>query len=439
MLAVIISVTAQTNSEQKPVKKSSLIQKEYISKARMRYLMQNSIALNSKCTTTNQFKRNAAKQKLDSVLTFDQFDTESSLTEKVVYKYNQEGYNTSRTDYLSNGVSEELMPNSLEEYDYLNGKTVKLTTSFYKLSDDSFEKEAMSEYIYNQSGLIDSVLTSLWDSESGEWIPFMVNKYTYNSFALVGSVIISIYDGNEIIIYTSEEVYYNDKQQLVKIDIYTYSSMLDIYDTHLELDFDYNNDLLKSVTTSEEDENGEMQFSEQTLYGYDVNNLINSEIDEEYDPDLGSWIEIEKTEIENSSTLTYENTCLPIASTFTTMESPYNYGVMEEEIDYEMVDVWVLNNKNKYYYSDLGTGINEQTANQTWSVYPNPTHDLVYLNSTNTASAKCTILDALGRVVLSQQVSTGQSVDLGSVKAGYYLLQLSDEANNNQVIKIIKQ
>ena len=70
-------------------------------------------------------------------------------------------------------------------------------------------------------------------------------------------------------------------------------------------------------------------------------------------------------------------------------------------------------------------GIDSQSKNVV-NLYPNPTNGVLYIDSENSL-LNITVHDLLGKEVL--RVSGGQSVDMGSLASGAYLLKLYDGAN----------
>lgn len=66
-------------------------------------------------------------------------------------------------------------------------------------------------------------------------------------------------------------------------------------------------------------------------------------------------------------------------------------------------------------------------------VYPNPANGYFYINSSKEISIK--LFDAQGRIVLQQQSSNGQPVNISEINSGIYILQLSaDEKTSSQKI-----
>jgi len=60
----------------------------------------------------------------------------------------------------------------------------------------------------------------------------------------------------------------------------------------------------------------------------------------------------------------------------------------------------------------------------TWNVTPNPANDFISVNGTAGENAELQIFDINGKLVLSQQVSSGQKVSVAELPAGVYLCEI---------------
>jgi len=86
----------------------------------------------------------------------------------------------------------------------------------------------------------------------------------------------------------------------------------------------------------------------------------------------------------------------------------------------------------------LNTSLNDHNS-VVWSVYPNPAHDLLYIDLNN---EKCdaAIFDAIGKQVFpTVTLSRGkQQLDISGLPAGYYQARFSADNGKLQIVKIIK-
>ncbi len=74
----------------------------------------------------------------------------------------------------------------------------------------------------------------------------------------------------------------------------------------------------------------------------------------------------------------------------------------------------------------LVTNIGQSVASNAWTVYPNPNKGSLFVNSS--VNAKVSIVDAMGRILLSSQVQAGEkSLDLSKLRKGNYLIRWQTE------------
>jgi phosphatidylserine/phosphatidylglycerophosphate/cardiolipin synthase-like enzyme len=70
----------------------------------------------------------------------------------------------------------------------------------------------------------------------------------------------------------------------------------------------------------------------------------------------------------------------------------------------------------------LITDISQTVTSNSWSVYPNPNRGSLFVNSST--NAKVSVVDAMGRVLLSSQVQAGEKwLDLSKMSKGNYLIR----------------
>ena len=84
-------------------------------------------------------------------------------------------------------------------------------------------------------------------------------------------------------------------------------------------------------------------------------------------------------------------------------------------------------------------GINENTHNNLFSVFPNPAQNIMHVKADNKLIGSVfTIYDNIGKVVKSGKLNTANtSIELSNLSSGMYLLSIGD--NKKQPFKIIKE
>lgn len=86
------------------------------------------------------------------------------------------------------------------------------------------------------------------------------------------------------------------------------------------------------------------------------------------------------------------------------------------------------------------TGVNDQTGNSGWTIFPNPVIDYLTVSGEGQGSFTISIFDSAGKLVLIQNdISYNGKVKLNleSLTKGYYFAKLSSQSSN-QTFKIIK-
>ena len=79
----------------------------------------------------------------------------------------------------------------------------------------------------------------------------------------------------------------------------------------------------------------------------------------------------------------------------------------------------------------------ETALNDSIKIYPNPTKNVLNIQSSSFEIKTATIYDITGRVVLASQVSN-QAIDVHSLSTGTYILSLTDIEGKNHIQKFIK-
>lgn len=74
------------------------------------------------------------------------------------------------------------------------------------------------------------------------------------------------------------------------------------------------------------------------------------------------------------------------------------------------------------------------------TAYPNPTNEILHLNSENSLIKEASVFDLLGRRVYNMEFSAGNKLDLDlkSLQAGSYILKITSDAGKTETMKIMK-
>lgn len=87
------------------------------------------------------------------------------------------------------------------------------------------------------------------------------------------------------------------------------------------------------------------------------------------------------------------------------------------------------------------TGIQSTNASDMFSVYPNPTNDILHIESKSIHSkvTAFTLTDIAGKLIIDKKIDANYEVNMSDIENGIYILSLSTEDGTQKNIKIIKQ
>jgi hypothetical protein len=89
-------------------------------------------------------------------------------------------------------------------------------------------------------------------------------------------------------------------------------------------------------------------------------------------------------------------------------------------------------NNNPYYFSDTCTLDAEEFIKFSFTIYPNPVKDVLYIDAT-TSIEKVIIYDHLGKVVFQKKSNINDQIDLKGLSEGIYYVKI--ESNNRVMTK----
>jgi hypothetical protein len=102
----------------------------------------------------------------------------------------------------------------------------------------------------------------------------------------------------------------------------------------------------------------------------------------------------------------------------------------------EANETWSLDSKKYYYYNGLTSIPNEPVNVIALSLSPNPTNGLVKIGLAETLNVH--LFDGTGRLIASQELESGQEMDLSSFPSGIYQIVAQNEKRiyNGRIIKM---
>lgn len=101
---------------------------------------------------------------------------------------------------------------------------------------------------------------------------------------------------------------------------------------------------------------------------------------------------------------------------------------------------WIINRVGSIVKNDNLNllSIQEKNLNESSKIYPNPSNQLVYIETNKGEKLQVTLLDPKGKIVMNETITSPSSIDLSNFPAGMYLIQIKNETNDQITRKLIR-
>jgi hypothetical protein len=405
----------------------------------------------------------ATKQKLDSLVY--QENGEDINAYKYEYTYNSLGKTTSNTAYHAFDDKAGWIPSYKHEYSYdMDNMLVEevdydfdeltnqwLHTWKYTYENDENGNRTMDisfdwdedldqwefinkrEYAYNSNLNLELSSYYTWNFEVGQWYYASKQEYTYDDNAYLVSRLYSVWDnqgsqwkGNDKSEYTND-----DEGKLLNELRYSWNAQSGEWELVRKDVCEYNDNgrlTVKSFFHWDEMSN-DWAGNYRDRYVYDADGNVAEFYDDDWNEDTGEW------EFDYMSSLTFDNSyafndlVLPFELDEESQEEGVNLfsHMITEAVSSEYNgNSWDIDETVNLYYSSIELGIGENQMISA-TVYPNPASDYVSFRlEEGPQKMQVEILDMFGKVVLSQLISNGGKVSVGSLKPSIYFYRLID-------------
>ena len=147
----------------------------------------------------------------------------------------------------------------------------------------------------------------------------------------------------------------------------------------------------------------------------------------------------------HSDTLTSEEGNPVYLNSIQTIQNKIDYcnefggGIMIWEIGQDCFDGSISVQDSIYaYIEENNVGISAAEGIE-FTVFPNPSDHVIYLNTPFELNAEYSLLNHLGQTVLEGKFTNGKSIDINILKSGIYYLELNDQKHNFKKAEIIKK
>jgi len=332
---------------------------------------------------------------------------------KTIYDENENILERSSSSFLE--FANEYIPFSKTLYSYENDTIKRDSTLRYDYLSTEWNFTGKTEYTYGSSEDVEEYFT--WEEEELDWRPS--SKYVYvednditiEIYFYIWSTITNSY--TPVLKYGSEE---DEMSENDVVYIYQWDPSLNDWVWQEKSEFDVSEEDFIIITTStwnpnilewelqtrEVDERDDYLFSRITRYGWNKTDSIWVEFD----------LEVFERDSEGNSTL----------------DLYYLYD--------ESMGVWVINNKEYYYYSDISsvTSILESDL----KLFPNPTANYLNFVSEYNQASEITIYDTYGSLVMQKELNSGDNISVDHLVSSIYFYTIKQE-NKVYSGKFIKQ
>jgi hypothetical protein len=333
-----------------------------------------------------------------------------------------------------------------KEYQYGdNGKQLLMMDYFWNTDNNTWYNGWKVENSYNESDSLITEVTSYWNSNDNSWMGFNKYEFTYDTTTVTRWY----YSWN-----STTSAWNLSSRRETTCDM-NGRTILEIYHKY---------DAIADIWTG----------TAKNVTVYDGHGNQTSAISYTWDPIGNNWLEMEKTETQfdvddrtiqlitstwNTETMAWEDTYRwdvtynANGDRETTSDYDYEYsaGYRTENIfngdgieisfkQYEgWFDNWTLYGKGYYYWTPAAvTGTDDIHPDKgTISIFPNPVRGSFRAEGFE-GKATIYIYDLSGQIVLNQEITRDQEIDIHSLPEGVYIAKVCSSAGYQQ-LKLVKQ
>ena len=117
---------------------------------------------------------------------------------------------------------------------------------------------------------------------------------------------------------------------------------------------------------------------------------------------------------------------------YKTLNSNY---IWEDTLNGPIGIEWSQTNIIDWVTGNLSTTETQKSATQ---VYPNPAKDFITIKNEKTENLSYQIFDVLGKIIMSGKSKSNEKIDIQTLEKGNYFLQLQNENEQKENLKLIK-
>ncbi len=377
------------------------------------------------------------------------------------YSYNQQGELTAVTMYNWDSETNEWIERRRETYTYTN-EASKHTITYMVYSQDPGTSEWYGDFYetktYDANGNLIDFLVYYWDFETDDWITdwhqnniydtsgnFTESaEYKWNSeinewvewrghsstFDISGNEIESLYyswdsDTNDWVVYSRRTfTYRSDTSRYITEGIWhSWDSETSDWikkDSSVTIK-DTNGYQIEHLSYYWDLETGDWIVDLHRAYTYDDHGNMTEQISYYWDSEINGWV------VTGHSTFTY---------TYDPNGNELEYIWNKWTLEY---NDWRFISKKVSHWSELTTSVSDNSIDLQCNIYPNPTIDILTIETDNLDQYSIEITSLNGQIICSTEMEgTNHQIDLSSFQKGVYFITIrsKDFARTEKIIKL---
>ncbi len=328
------------------------------------------------------------------------------LDGQMEYIYDENGNNTEFTVHVWEGLTS--YPYYQKESSYSDQHV--LIQSIEKINNPEFNQLVNMRRIVksvNAEGHIENSLTTLWNSETETWENRALSDFIYN---------------NQGLVYSRENSVWQEQNNVF------------IRQSRTEYFYQNGTEIATEINSSWSQEFGEwvgLNKYDRVLDGFGNQESLNYSY---WNSQISNWTPFFKTERIHDTSISSEDIILPVDFT----ETPSM--LLQEDLYQYLGNNYELNASTQFYYTPLSivSGINEHHDNIQVSIYPNPCREIINVGVVNTVPYTFELYDITGKRVIQQVETTSTQIGTTGLSSGIYIYRI--HSNGLDITgKIIKE
>ncbi len=357
---------------------------------------------------------------------------------KPIYREYGGDYSTTALTIQYDSLGRETM--AIEKYTIKTPKSTRVDSSFKTYNQEGLLEE-INSYFYDDNNTLSSHELTLYSYENGLLIadstyfyePGLPATRYWSSHVYQNEKLIRTFhfnDDHNGAQYKTEFTYHSNGYISQEVD-YVLENGVWVPDYGYTVAYDAQN-RMSSFSNYSKESSGSYELWEKVELKYDSEGKLESYTG--YEPDNGQFKETYRGLVTNSNAAPYSDLVLFSDWIYYPEESMPNQIhrlVFQEPIGIE----WQTTGSHEYYWSSTATGINDQSRQEQFQLFPNPAQDQLNIKS-SIAIEKISIYSLQGTLVkqlpVAQQQTTSIAID--DLSQGGYILSL--EGGNQQLKRI---